>query len=97
MTKETCRPLKFLPSFKEYFEYRAERGCGIPGVSMLGSEEDWRRLVDKLEKVEVLLQPIEDVLQLGDWFSSCKGVLKKLLETYQGRNKKLHWNYQPYN
>ena len=68
--------------------------CGIPGVSMLGSEEDWRRLVDKLEKVEVLLQPIEDVLQLGDWFSSCKGVLNKLLETYQGRYNKLYRNYQ---
>ena len=71
--------------------------CGIPGVSMLGSEEDWRRLVDKLEKVEVLLQPIEDVLQLGDWFSSCKGVLKKLLETYQGRYNKLYRNYQSNN
>merc|ERR1712244_53423 len=28
-------------SFKEYFEYRAFSLCGIPGVSMLGSEEDW--------------------------------------------------------
>ena len=93
MTKETCRPLKFLPSFKEYFEYRAMLLCGIPGVSMLGSEEDWRRLVEKLEKVEVLLQPIEEVLELRDWFSSCKGVLNKLLETYQGRYNKLYRNY----
>ena len=66
--------------------------CGIPSVSMLGSEENWRRLVDKLEKVEVLLQPIVEVLQLRHWFSSCKGVLNKLLETYQGRYNKLYRN-----
>ena len=83
--------------FEEYFEYQAEIWCGIPGVSMLGSEEDWRRLVDKLEKVELLLQPIEEVLQLRDWFSSCKGVLNKLLETYQGRYNKLYRNYQSKN
>lgn len=59
--------------------------CGLPGVSMLGTEEDWRRLVEKLEKVEEYLQPIEDELELGGWFNSSKVVLNNLLETYQGR------------
>ena len=59
--------------------------CGLPGVSMLGTEEDWSRLVEKLEKVEEFLQPIEDELELGGWFNSSRVVLNNLLETYQGR------------
>ena len=59
--------------------------CGLPGVSMLGTEEDWSRLVEKLEKVEEYLQPIEDELELGGWFNSSRVVLNNLLETYQGR------------
>ena len=59
--------------------------CGLPGVSMLGTEEDWSRLVEKLEKVEEFLQPIEDELELGGWFNSSSVVLNNLLETYQGR------------
>ena len=60
--------------------------CGLPGVSMLGTEEDWSRLVEKLEKVEEYLQPIEDELELGGWFNSSRVVLNNLLETYQGRD-----------
>ena len=42
-------------SFKEYFEYRMMTMCGIPGVVMLGSEDDWSNLAGKLAKVEELL------------------------------------------
>ena len=66
--------------------------CGIPGVVMLGSEEDWTNLVEKLGKVEELLQPIEGVLQLGDWFRSCQSVLKNLRETFRGNPDKDWWS-----
>lgn len=79
-------------SFKEYFEYRAMMLCGLPGVSMLGTEEDWSRLVEKLEKVEEFLQPIEDELELGGWFNSSRVVLNNLLETYQGNPDKDWWS-----
>ena len=42
-------------------------------------------MVEKLEKVEEFLQPIEDELELGGWFNSSRVVLNNLLETYQGR------------
>jgi len=79
-------------SFKEYFEYRAFSLCGIPAVTMLGSEEDWISLIQKLEKVEELLLPLENVLQLEQWFSSSKAVLKNLLETYRGNPDKSWWS-----
>merc|ERR1719347_82128 len=79
-------------SFQEYFEYRVMMLCGIPGVSMMGSEEDWERLVVKLEEVEEFLKPLDDVLQLADWFNSSKVVLRNLLETYRGYPDKDWWS-----
>ena len=79
-------------SFKEYFEYRMMLMCGIPGVVMLGSEDDWLSLLEKLVKVEELLKPLEDVLQLGDWFKSSQAVLQNLLETYRGNPDKDWWS-----
>ena len=79
-------------SFKEYFEYRMMLMCGIPGVVMLGSEDDWLSLLEKLVKVEELLKPLEDVLQLKDWFKSSQAVLKNLLETYRGNPDKDWWS-----
>jgi len=78
-------------SFQEYFEYRANLACGIPGVIMEGSEEDWTKLAEKLEKVEEFLKPIDDVLNLGRWFNSTKAVLQKLLQTYKGNPDKEWW------
>merc|ERR1711874_515966 len=79
-------------SFKEYFEYRMLSMCGIPGVVMLGSEDDWLRLLEKLVKVEELLKPLEKVLQLKDWFNSSQAVLKDLLDTYRGNPDKDWWS-----
>ena len=36
-------------SFQKYFEYEMFLMCGIPGVIMEGSEEDWKNMIEKLE------------------------------------------------
>ena len=79
-------------SFQEYFEYQAFSLCGIPGVTMLGSEEDWLSMIYKLEQVEEILRPLENVLQLEGWFSSSRSVLKNLLETFRGNPDKDWWS-----
>ena len=79
-------------SFQQYFEYRMMTLCGIPGVVMLGSQDDWSLLIQKLEKVETFLKPIDNVLGLGDWFKSCKTVLEKLLDTFNGNPDKDWWS-----
>ena len=43
---------------------------------MLGSEEDWKSLIDKLDQVKDLLKAIGLALQMAEWFS--KAVLKNL-------------------
>ena len=59
---------------------------------MMGTEEDWRKMIDKLEKAENILQPIEEQLKLADWFKRCKIVLENLLETFRGNPDKDWWS-----
>ena len=84
--------IMLMHSFQKYFEYVMMLGCGIPGVTMMGAEEDWRNMIDKLEKAENILQPIEEQLKLADWFKSCKIVLQNLLETFRGNPDKDWWS-----
>ena len=79
-------------SFQEYFEYRANLACGIPGVIMEGTEEDWRMLVEKLEKVEKYLEPIKSTLKLERWFRTVKPILEKLVDTYNGEPDREWWS-----
>ena len=78
-------------SFQKYFEYRMCLLCGIPGVIMMGLEEDWKNMIEKLEKIEAILQPIEEQLKLADWFKSCKTVLQNLLDTFRGNPNQDWW------
>ena len=78
--------------FKEYFQYRMCFECGIPGVIMDGTENDWKLLLEKHEKLEKFLKPIDHVLHLSGWFKSSKQVLEKLLETYQGHPDTDWWS-----
>ena len=79
-------------SFQEYFEYRAMILCGIPGVIMEGSEEDWRMLVDKIAKVEEYLKPIEEAVALESWFRKVRSILEKLVETFRGNPDRDWWS-----
>ena len=78
-------------SFQKYFEYRMLLMCGIPGVIMMGLEEDWKNMIEKLEKIEAILQPVEEQLKLADWFKSCKTVLQNLLDTFRGNPNQEWW------
>jgi len=78
--------------FKEYFEYRMMLGCGIPGVTMVGTEDDWKALIEKHDKLEKFLEPLECVLELSAWFKSSKSVLEMLLQTYQGKPDTDWWS-----
>ena len=59
---------------------------------MMGSEEDWKNMIEKLEKIETILKPIEEQLKLADWFKSCKTVLQNLLETFKGNPDQDWWS-----
>ena len=81
-----------MASVQKYFDYVAATLCGIPGVEMTGSVEDWEKLVTKLEYLRKLLDPIVEDLELAVWFSKTKMILDKLLETYNGVPDRKWWS-----
>ena len=36
---------------KAYFDYAGGEICGIPSITLLGTKQDWRRLLDKLDRL----------------------------------------------
>ena len=56
-----------MASLQKYFDYSFGTRCGIPGVEMTGSEDDWIRLAEKTKNLEALLMPIMEGIELGKW------------------------------
>ena len=79
--------IMIMASVQKYFNYAIVTECGIPGVEMGGTVEDWEKLVTKLEGLSKLLEPIIEDLELTVWFSKTKMILDKLLETYNGGHR----------
>ena len=53
---------------------------------MLGTEQDWQKLLSKWEALKSILEPIKHCLGLGnEWWSLAQEVFEKLLATYQGK------------
>ncbi len=80
-----------MTSVQEFFEFSMVCGCGIPAVEMAGQEEDWLKLVEKFQQLRKLLEPISEDLKLTKWWGTAKGVLLKLVDTYNGKPDKLWW------
>ena len=60
--------------------------CGIPGVEMKGTLEDWNDLLTKTENLKAMLAPVMDELLLEDWFKSTLNTLTKLIDTFKGKD-----------
>eukprot|EP01111_Echinosteliopsis_oligospora_P018506 TRINITY_DN852_c0_g1_i1.p1 TRINITY_DN852_c0_g1~~TRINITY_DN852_c0_g1_i1.p1 ORF type:complete len:350 (-),score=62.08 TRINITY_DN852_c0_g1_i1:49-1098(-) len=78
-----------MDSFKKYFSYgRCIPCCGINNVHFLGTLDDWKKLVDKLID-------LKQYGVVGDWNSYVDNlvpVLKKFVETYEGKVDVDYWN-----
>jgi len=82
--------IMLMSSLQKYFDFQmSTTRCGIPGVEMNGTLEDWKKLVKKTEDLQLMLKPI-----LGeDYFESELNVLKKLVDTYEGNPDKKWWSH----
>lgn len=91
-----------MASLQKYFTYGFSTCCGIPGVEMVGTEEDWRMLVEKTRKLERLLQPLMEDLVVGEewhkknlsgWFTSTLATLEQLVATCRGEPDREWWGH----
>ena len=57
-----------MSSLQKYFSYSFGTLCGIPGVEMKGTFEDWEKLAEKLQSLEKLLLNVMEDIELTKWF-----------------------------
>jgi len=82
-----------MSSMQKYFTFSCGTKCGIPGVEMEGTKEDWEKLVDKTKELEKLLEAVMEDIELGDWFTKTMNILNNLLNTYNGNPDTKWWSH----
>jgi len=82
-----------MSSVQKYFEFCCTTCCGIPGVEMKGTEQDWIKMITDAKKLEKLLVPILEDIGLVEWFRKTIAMLQKLLETFQGNPDTEWWSH----
>ena len=58
-------------------------GCGIPSITLLGTPDDWREVMDKTRRLSVY--------GLEEWTKSLEYVLRQILVTAEGKPNPLFW------
>merc|ERR1712062_274741 len=80
-----------MSSIKKFFAYSIGLTCGIPGVDMKGSDDDWSRLVTKLAELRNIITPVMKDLDLERWFDETNIVFSNLLNTFRGQPDNDWW------
>lgn len=72
-----------LDAMRSYFEYEFVSLCGIPAVTLLGTEEDWRRVRTRVENLAEF--------DLGWWCKALLPVLDQFVAASRGRADAEFW------
>jgi len=76
--------ITIMESMKAYFDYvLMYLGCGIPEVTLLGTAEDWQKIIDKTKKLEKY--------DLKWWTDELEPVLQEFVNASQGKINKEFW------
>jgi len=65
----------------------AAKGC----VEMLGTEQDWGHLLEKLNALRILITPIESTINMKPVLDYAETIYKNLLRTYQNDPNMATW------
>jgi hypothetical protein len=76
-----------MASMKKYFGYKMELCCGLPSVTMLGTEADW---VEVANRVKELLKYDNKDGYMKTWYDLLQPVLANFVSSIQG-NPDLDW------
>merc|ERR1711962_203082 len=85
--------IMLMSSLQKYFDFCMSTKCGIPGVDMKGTLDDWNQLVKKTVDLKLMLEPIMNDLELSQWFTLTLDMLKKLVNTFEGNPDKEWWSH----
>ena len=84
LTERVASQITLMDAMKSYFEYIVVyMGCGIPSITLLGTPDDWREVMDKTRRLSVY--------GLEEWTKSLEYVLRQILVTAEGKPNPLFW------
>ena len=84
LAERIASEITLMDAAKPYFDfYVVYAVCGIPEVTLLGTTEDWQKIYDNLS--------IFEGYDLKWWTSEMRPVLKKIIETTQGKIDVAFW------
>merc|ERR1712176_808943 len=79
--------ITLMAAMKNYFSFGMTTGCGIPKVTLLGTEEDWVNLRNRAEALSPLMKPEFS----GRWMPFLLPVLDQFVESYKGNVNHSFW------
>lgn len=84
LTERVASQITLMDAMKSYFEYVVVYiACGIPSITLLGTPDDWRKVIDKTRRLSVY--------GLEEWTKRLDSVLRQILVTAKGRPNPLFW------
>ncbi len=72
-----------LDAMKSYFDYDVYTGCGIPSITIEGTQEDWQALAERV-------QGFEDI-GLGSWLEILSPILRQFVRASRGDVDRTFW------
>ena len=79
----TAYNLTLLETLKEAFSYVGESGCGIPEITILGTQQDWKDIKERLKNL--------DRLGLNYWRVELEAVLDEFINVYDQKPRIQFW------
>jgi len=88
-TDKMAGVISLMASMKSYFTYKISFKCGLPQVTLEGTEQDWEELQNRAKK---LLEFDNSSGHMLKWYKMLAPVLENLTESRKGRTDVEWWN-----
>jgi len=83
--------IAIMDAYKQYFEYVVRMGCGFPKITLVGSNEDWEKLRNKVKKLQEM--NADDKLKLNWWLERLVPLVDSIVDQATSRNiDKAFWS-----
>ncbi|MCJ1406178.1 hypothetical protein MMC19_000243 [Ptychographa xylographoides] len=76
-TDEVVASVIMMGAMQKYFDYKVTLLCGLPSVTLLGKQEDWGKLLQKIEKLKTFGKETEV------WYTLLRPVLLRFVLSFE--------------
>lgn len=82
-TEKAASEVVLMESVKAYFDYGMRTMCGIPKMTLLGTQDDWRSIKDRVQMFAEF--------EAADWVKATSHVLDHFIEAFKGNADPQFW------